>query len=419
MKTRQKKDSRIEAEAIRLIADPLFLFRAGQRIGELGVVGEERNRLILLLAGIARTLPDPPSVLVKGSTSSGKSTLVKDSVQLFPPDCVVERAGLSGKALAYGRGSLANKILLINEYRCGKDAQLLLRLLQSEGQIRHESTTLRGAHRSTQTVERTGSPVVLTTTTDERVFADDETRFLSVWVDESSKQTLAILTAQAGRPKRVNYRELRVWRTAMSLLVRRKDDFRNPPAWLRYVAEQLPLTKVRVRRDWNRSITFLKAVALCRSVPGRNEPLDITFADYCVAYQIFEPVLASTLRGYPTQELLVSQAVAKLIKRLNRAVTTREVAKQLKWKESLVYKHLKGAVRHRLVEYESGTHEKNLKRLLTRNEAKTQFLPTPKSVFTGNREIGTEAAYVDPFSGKRRILRREADSDARTHAEAV
>jgi hypothetical protein len=113
------------------------------------------------------------------------------------------------------------------------------------------------------------------------------------------------------------------------------------------------------------------------------------------------------LRGYPTQEVLVSQAVAKLTKGLHRAVTTREVAQQLKWKEALVYKHLKAAVRHRLVEYESGTHEKNVKRLTIRNEAKTHFLPTPKSVFTSNREIGAEVAYTDPFSGKQKILRRE------------
>jgi hypothetical protein len=185
----------IKAKALRLISDPRFLFRAGHKIRELGVVGEERNRLILLLAGIARTLPDPPSVLVKGSTSSGKSTIVKKTVQLFSPDCVVERAGLSGKALAYGKGSLANKILFINEYRSGKDSQLLLRLLQTEGRIRHESTTLWGSRRSTKTVERVGAPVVLTTTTDDRVFADDETRFLSVWIDESPAQTLAIVKA--------------------------------------------------------------------------------------------------------------------------------------------------------------------------------------------------------------------------------
>jgi hypothetical protein len=56
--------------------------------------------------------------------------------QLFPPDCVIERASLSPKALAHGKGSLAGKIFLLREYRGGKDALLLLRLLHSGGRAK-------------------------------------------------------------------------------------------------------------------------------------------------------------------------------------------------------------------------------------------------------------------------------------------
>ncbi len=149
MKAKRKKSSRskprmsraLRVKAIRLLNDPLFLYKAWQQVKKLGMIGEKRNILILVLAGIARTLPKPPHVLIQGPTSSGKTTLVKITLQLFPPNCVVERAGLSAKALAHGKGSLANKILFIQEYRCGKDAQQLLRLLQSEGRITHEFTT--------------------------------------------------------------------------------------------------------------------------------------------------------------------------------------------------------------------------------------------------------------------------------------
>jgi hypothetical protein len=127
-------------KAISLLNDPAFLHKACRKVGELGIVGEKRNILILLLAAIARVFPKPPSVLIKGPTSSGKSTVVKTTLQLFPPECIIERAGLSKKALAHGKGSLAHKILFIHEYRCGKDAQQLLRLLQSEGRIAHEFT---------------------------------------------------------------------------------------------------------------------------------------------------------------------------------------------------------------------------------------------------------------------------------------
>src|SRR5260370_10101207 len=148
MKTRRKRSTKkkpgrnraIRGRAIQLLNDPLLLYKAWREVKKLGVIGETRNLLILVLAGIARTLPKPPHVLIQGPTSSGKTTLIKTTLQLFPPNCVVEPAGLSRKALVHGKGSLAHKILFIQEYRCGKDAQQLLRLLQSEGRITHEYT---------------------------------------------------------------------------------------------------------------------------------------------------------------------------------------------------------------------------------------------------------------------------------------
>jgi len=395
-----EQESNIEGKALQLTKDPQLLYKAGQKVGRLGVVGEERNRLVLILAGITRTTSQPASVLVKGETSSGKTTLVKASVKLFPPASVIERAGLSGKALVHGEGSLAQKILFLNEYRCGKDSQLLLRLIQSDGAIKHEFTTLRGVERVTQLVERVGLPVVMTTTTDPKVYPDDETRFLSVWADESAKQNLAIVVARAAGPGMIDERDLPVWQRATSLLKCQDGDFRSPPSWIRYVAENLPLAKVRVRRDWDRFLSFCSAIALCRGGKRLGRPLDITFPDYCVAYRIFEPVFASTIRGVRTQEVDLSNAVAKLNTRLRRAATVQEVADELGWKESLVYKYAKNAVQRRVLEYEPGAREKNVKRLMARLDANEGFLPKPAVVLRENPEIGKEVEYVDPFTGQ-------------------
>jgi len=407
-RTTRKRQAAIERKALRLLSDPLFLFKASQTIGELGIIGEEKNRLILFLAGISRTLREPISILVKGSTSSGKSTLVKKSILLFSPDCVIERAGLSGKALAYGKGSLAAMILFILEYRCGRDSQLLLRLLQTEGEIKHESTSIRGSRRRTQTVKRFGKPVVLTTTTDDTVFEDDETRFLSVHANERPEQTLAILEAQAAGDRAVKMHDLEVWRTATSLLTAQDRDFRNPPNWLRYVAQQLPLNHIRVRRDWNKVLTFCKAISLCRrfeSDPTRA--LNIDFRDYCVAYRILEPVLSATMGGVYEQEVDLGNTVAALNRKLGRAVTIREVADELGWKNSLVYKHIKSAARHKVIDYEPGKREKNVKRFLATENRGQRFLPSPASVMVHCPEVGKELTYNDPLSGEWRTLRRQ------------
>lgn len=128
----------------------------------------------------------------------------------------------------------------------------------------------RKGKRGTRLAERVGIPVVITTTTDDQVFADDETRFLSCHIDTSAKQSLAILRARAKGPRFIDRSDLPVWQAAMSALKCGKQDFQHPPKWLDYVAKRLP-RDVRVRRDWDRFLTFCCAIALCRSHRSKHD----------------------------------------------------------------------------------------------------------------------------------------------------
>jgi hypothetical protein len=199
-KTRKQKKVRkpqreIQA-ALDLLHNPAFLFQLGQRIGTAGVVGEYRNRLVLYLACMTSALERVVSVLVKGPTSTGKNNLAKAVLKLIPPERILTRTSFSGKALAYGKDELAGKILYIVEHRGGRDAQFYTRLLQSEGRLQHEVTEVSGNNRETKVASRTGAPVFLTTTTDERVYPDDETRYLSLRADESPELTREVVRAQ-------------------------------------------------------------------------------------------------------------------------------------------------------------------------------------------------------------------------------
>lgn len=395
----------LEKKARQLLQSPLFLFRVLQKMAELGVEGEHRNCLIVVLACLTRTLPWPVSVLVKGSTSSGKSTIVESSIKLFAPSCIVERAGLSKKALAYGNRSLAKAILFLNEYRCGKDAQQFTRLLQTQGQISHESTTISGSKRGTRTLKRVGVPVVLSTTTDEQVFADDETRFLSIFVDESPEQSRRIVLARSRKPRASDVTDLPIWQKATSLVTHRKGDFENPPKWMEFVAKHLPHDKVRVRRDWDRFLSFCSAVALLRSF-GSSKAVDISFEDYCIAYRILEPVFASTLHNQESEEHVLAKIVAELSGRQQRAVSVREIAAKLGLKKPVVYKRVKRAIKKRLIKYAAGTREKNLKLVLPVGQGTGRFLPHPRVVLKHNPELGKKVTYIDPLSGKKRTVRR-------------
>ena len=195
-KTSKKQQKKIQAAALELLRNPKFLFEVGQQIGDAGVIGEYRNRLVLYLACLTSALEKLVSVLLKGPTSTGKNNLAKAVLSLIPPEKVLTRSSFSKKTLAYGAEELAGKILYLVEHKGGKDAQFFTRLLQSEGEIHHEATIAVGSHRGTEVASRTGAPVFISTTTDERVYADDETRFLSIRADESAELTRDVVRAK-------------------------------------------------------------------------------------------------------------------------------------------------------------------------------------------------------------------------------
>ena len=88
----------ITAAALNLLKDPAFLHHVCNKIGELGVVGEERNRLIVFLAALTAILLEPVSILYKGLSASGKSKLLRTVIQILPPECVRVLSSLSKKA---------------------------------------------------------------------------------------------------------------------------------------------------------------------------------------------------------------------------------------------------------------------------------------------------------------------------------
>jgi hypothetical protein len=157
-------------------------------------------------------------------------------------------------------------------------------------------------------------------------------------------------------------------------------------------------TGVRVQRDWKRFLAFLKIVALCRPRPD-SEPW-ISFGDYCVVYRILNPALTATAYAVNENELTVRSAVQELSKEFGHGVTTKQVAKHLGWGDSMTYKYIHAALKHRLLQHEVGTREKNVKRLLPTGNGTKAFLPSPKRVLEHFPELRDEASYVDPITGE-------------------
>jgi hypothetical protein len=416
---KQSAKRKIRSAALKLIRDLLFLFRVVQKIGELGIVGEKRTSLVLFLAGLTKNFEKPVSVIEKGETSTGKSETVKAVISLLPPEDVLKRASLSKKAPVHGPGDLSGKILYIVEYRGAKDALYLTRQTQSEGQIDHEYATAIGSERGTVVATRKGSPVVLTTTTLDHIFADDESRFLSVQADDSSDRTQDVIVAHFS-PDPVQHREepLPVWHEAIRLLSKKIPRFRHP-GWFNFLAREIPPDAPRARRDAVRFLTLLKAVALCRShSDGRfsesPQEIEISFGDYCVAHRILSRAFTSTFAEAHPRALKLAKAVRVLDKQLrrpqgslqNRPISVKELVTELGWDQGLVYKYAKSAVKQNLVQYESGTRLHNQRRLLPGLISRPSFLPDPKLIFEKCPEVGDEVHFFDPLTGNEVVMQR-------------
>jgi hypothetical protein len=398
------KGKSLDDRALQLLEDGRkLIYRASNKIRDLGLIGERRNGLIVFLSGIARTLPTPVSTLVKGPSGSGKNTIIEVPLKLFPRDSVVQRSDMTKKGVVHSKTSLAGKILFLDEHTSGKDARFYLRQLQSAGALRFEYTVSKGSYRDTEVARREGVPTILSTTTQNSVLPDDESRFLSIWADTSEEQTREILLARAKGTK-PDDSDLEVWQMVTALIRYQDQDFQNSPVWLESVARRVPTDEVRVRRDWQRFLTFLQAIAMCR-VGSRSStsPVELTAEDYCVGYRIFSGVFEATIKGIPQQELALGTAVAKLYKQMGRAVTAQEIAQELGWKESLVYKWIPSVAKNqRVVQYEDGPpKETNLKRLVPIEQGK-DFLPLPSVVLKENPKI-KGVAFIDPFTGEEMV----------------
>ena len=137
---------------------------------------------------------------MKGRSAGGKSFLLQSVLKFVQPDTYVVRTGLSPNALAYGSHDLKHRHLVVYEAAGlqGSEGNANLRSLLSEGHLTRE-TTIRQSDGTfgTQVVDREGPVGVLMTTTLNALHPEDETRLLSLRLDDDADQTRLVLIREA------------------------------------------------------------------------------------------------------------------------------------------------------------------------------------------------------------------------------
>lgn len=244
----------------RLAFEPDILACFYRDVVRVGHVGEEIACKLLFLATMSRLLDKIVSVVMKGPSAGGKSATVDRVLSFFPDEATVSLSGMSEKALVYDDRVIAHRMLVLYEAAgmSSDFATYLLRTLLSEGVLRYVTVESTPEGLKPVTIEREGPTGLITTTTQVSLHPENETRLLSIPVDDTPAHTAAVMKAIArGDGRRVDSTE---WHGLQFWLA--DGQRRVVVPYAEALADLIPPIAVRLRRDFYSVLGLVRAHAL-------------------------------------------------------------------------------------------------------------------------------------------------------------
>jgi len=178
---------------------PDLLARLNELLGRTGIVGEETNRLFLLLIAISYKMPEPLHALIQGSSGSGKTRLLKQVSACIPPEFVTRLTRVSDKVLYnYPEHYFVNRLLCLEDIDgLSEEAEFAFRELQSNGELTSATSIKLENGQITSGQKTVKGPIAsLACTTRGEIYEDNMSRVFLVAVDEGAAQTSRILSYQ-------------------------------------------------------------------------------------------------------------------------------------------------------------------------------------------------------------------------------
>ena len=283
----QKAKSDAAWEACKGVAnDPDILARFVADLKRAGVVGEDRSGKLLYLILTSRLLLKPVSAVMKGVSSAGKSNLVKGVSGFFPPEAFYALSSMSERALIYSEESLQHRTFILYEAAgvAGDFADYLMRTLLSEGHLRYETVMKTANGLEAVLIEREGPTNLLVTTTDHSLHPENETRMLSIPIDDSPKQTSRVMEDTAAEDDREAV-EIDTWHAFQVWLPGQDNRVTIPYAVP--LALLIPPLAVRLRRDFRAVLSLIHTHALLHQATRERDAqgrIVATLDDYAAVY---------------------------------------------------------------------------------------------------------------------------------------
>lgn len=179
-----------ESAALARLRMPGLLTYTGEQLGASGIIGEERNRMILYVAMTSRLLDSPISVFCLARSGVGKSYLQERVAACMPEHSRLENTQFTENSFYYfGRRELSHMIVLIEDMDGAQNVLFPIRELQSKKRISKTVTEKdKNGKLKTRTVIVEGPVCVIGSTTKETIYEDNANRSIMIHLDDSKEQ---------------------------------------------------------------------------------------------------------------------------------------------------------------------------------------------------------------------------------------
>lgn len=349
--------------ALELLRDPRVLGRILSDFARCGLVGEETNKLVGILAAISRKLAKPLGVLIQSSSAAGKTSVMEAILAFVPDEERVKYSAMTGQSLFYmSETDLRHKVLALVEEEGAERASYALKLLQSEGELAIASTGKdpQSGRLITHEYRVEGPVALLLTTTAAELDEELLNRCIVLTVDEDREQTRAI-----HRQQREHYTLEGLWAREDRAELRRLHQ--NAQRLLRPLGVVIPWArrmtfldaKTRTRRDHEKYLTLIAVIALVHQYQREIKSdrrgsrvkhyIEATLDDIEIANRLASEVLGRSLDELAPQtrrllvliERMIEEACARLgVEREQYRFTRRQVREYVGWSDTQVRVHL-------------------------------------------------------------------------------
>jgi DNA primase len=174
-------------EAMNLLASPNLLRKTLKLIEESGLVGQQKNGMLLFFLYLSRYFDEPLHAIIFGKSGSGKTYLQTKISDCIPPEDLRVVTSLTENTLYYSpKGFWKHKVLMIEDLEGVYQAFLPLREMMSKQEISKFTTDKDSQGNNVQLLLKVEGPICVSgATTKEWIYEDNANRSYLLLIDES------------------------------------------------------------------------------------------------------------------------------------------------------------------------------------------------------------------------------------------